>query len=160
MKLAVVILLGMLEMVAASSAAQTERKDPFTITISAPANVNVGEEVRVRIIFTNVSDKPYFYTVSAKPSEAEYEYIIKAWSADGKEAPETDYGRRIRLGEFILPGRAGGAVDPGEKVEEDSTISKLFDLSTPGKYEIEVDRPVYDDPKWIVKSHRISITVD
>jgi len=60
----------------------------------------------------------------------------------------------MMLSEALVP------LKPGEKLEEDAVLNKLFDISSPGKYLVKVSRPVSDDPKdGGVESNEISISV-
>ena len=48
---------------------------------------------------------------------------------------------------------------PGEKLEEDSTISDIFDMKSAGTYKVIVTRPSPLEHNVILKSNEISITV-
>jgi hypothetical protein len=133
---------------------------PFTITINAhQENVRPGEEIRVHIVLTNVSDQPLVVLMSPNPAEAELHYTVFVHDQSGKNASETDYGRRIRLRQLI-GSDAATVLKPGEKLEELTVLTKVFDLSAPGEYEVQLSRPVSEDSKdGIVKSNKITVAV-
>ena len=85
--------------------------------------------------------------------------MVHVSDMSGKTVPETAQGRLARL-----HGYSGSMIshwlNPGDKFEENTVISELFVLS-PGKYEIQLSRPISsDDPgKGIVKSTKIQIVV-
>jgi hypothetical protein len=73
--------------------------------------------------------------------------------------PKTDYGRSIREGEAI-GSEIAVWLKPGESLEENVDISKLFDISYPGEYEVQLSRHISDDPKKeTVESNKITIIV-
>ena len=141
-------------------AATGDKTEPFTIAISAPsAVVRAGDEVRIHAVLTNVSDKEILARGSHEGSRAEVNYTVLVHDRYGNAAPETEYGRAARMHQF-----AGSVLKvllkPGEKMEEDTFLSKQFDLSSPIDYVIQLSRPVSNDPKdGVVKSNEITITV-
>jgi hypothetical protein len=144
----------------ATHAPSDKPKDPFSITIGAPSTVQAGDPIRVHIVYKNTSSEVLPYTAESTPDEGEYQYSVDVWKADGTRATETEYGTRVRLHHYISPGKSGTGVDPGNVVEEDTDITKLFDLSSPGQYEVQVQRPVQVSPEGgVVKSNKITITV-
>jgi hypothetical protein len=60
-------------------------------------------------------------------------------------------------------GRAVGSVtqrtvEPDETVEEEAVVSRVFDMSRPGQYVIQVSRAISGDPKdGVVKSNIITV---
>jgi hypothetical protein len=87
-------------------------------------------------------------------------YTVQARDKSGKDAKETKYGRAARRHELLVISDAAILLEPGEKLEEDTILSKLVDLTSPGEYEVQLSRPVSEDPKSdIVTSNKITITV-
>ncbi len=108
-------------------------------------------------MLTNVSEQPLGLMVEA--TQAEFYYRVRVFDESGREARETEYGRNIRLRHW-LGSEAGTILKPGGQLTEETTITKLFDLSTPGEYRVELSRPVSGDSKaGIVKSNSITIKV-
>lgn len=133
---------------------------PFSISISAsPETVKVGEAARVHVVLTNISDQELVLRRSLNPSAAETHYTVRVFDKNGKDAPETEYGRHAGLRQLVGSDSAA-LLRPGEKLEEDTVLSNLVAFTSPGKYEVQLSRPVSDDPKAeVVKSNMITITV-
>ena len=138
-----------------------EISQPFTITISMPKEtVKVGGELRVHVVLTNVSNQSLFIKRSPDPVQAELHYTVKVHDKKGSDVKETKYGQAVRKHELLIISDAAILLEPGEILEEDTVLSKLFDLTSPGEYEVQLSRPVSDDPKAEnVKSNIITITV-
>jgi hypothetical protein len=141
--------------------AAADKSQPFTVAISASQEtVKIGEEIRVHVVLTNVSSEPLFVRRSPNPAEAEMHYTVLFRDKNGKDASETKYGRAVRKHELVIVSDAAIVLDPGQKLEEDTDLHKLFEITSPGEYEVEFSRHVDDDPNnEIVKSNRITITV-
>lgn len=133
---------------------------PFTITISADHGIiRVGDEARVHVVLTNISDQDLVVRRSVDPYSAEQHYTIRVRDKDQKDAPETEYGRRAMQRQLIGSDSAK-ILKPGEKLEEDTVLSRVFGLTSPGEYGVQFLRPVSDNPKAeVVKSNTITITV-
>jgi hypothetical protein len=133
---------------------------PFSITIKAsPETVRVGEEARVHVTLTNISGQDLVLRRSPNPSAAEIHYTVRVYDKNRKDAPETEYGRHARLRQ-LAGSDSAALLKPGEKLEEDSVLSTLVALTSPGEYEVQLSRPVSDDPKAeVVKSNIVTIAV-
>ena len=134
---------------------------PFTITISASEHAfRAGAKVRVHVMLTNISDETLNMERSPDPEKAEEHYTVLVHDKkNGKDVPKTDYGRSIREGEAI-GSEIAVWLKPGESLEENVDISKLFDISYPGEYEVQLSRHISDDPKKeTVESNKITIIV-
>jgi hypothetical protein len=158
-----IITLAIVTIVAAPGcfAAPDNNSQPFTITISAhEETVKVGEEARVHIVLTNISDQALVFRRSVNPFTAELHYTILVHDKSGKDAPETEYSRHARLHQLIGSDSAT-LLKPGEKLEEDTVLSTLFDLASPGEYEVQLSRPASEESgeKEIVKSNKLTITI-
>lgn len=151
-----------------------DKSAPFTITISGPNQpVEEGAEVRIHVVLTNVSGRPVSVQRSPSPELAEFYYTVRVRDEHGPEAKMTDYGRAASKGQYqgsqmlIL-------LRPGEEDEENTVLSKQFDMSAPGTYTIQLERAISRDPKdgsfmavksahepkdGIVKSNQITITL-
>lgn len=163
MKLGSILAIAIAAIVAtpACIAAVDDNKQPFTIVISArQETVKVGEEARVHVVLTNTSKQELFLRVSVGNTTAEQHYTVIAVEKSGKEVPETEYGRHARLRQLIGSDSAT-LLKPGEKREEDIVLTSVFDLSSPGEYEIQISRPASEEPDEmkIIKSNKITILV-
>jgi hypothetical protein len=130
------------------------------ILISAVSpTVKAGTEIRIHAVFKNASDKAMWIPRSDS-SDAEMNYTAQVRDKSGKDASETDYGHAVRTGRVSSSSVIKVFLQPGETMEEDMVLGKLFDLSVPGEYEVQLSRIIPDDPKGgTVKSNKITITV-
>ncbi len=111
------------------------------------------------MVLTSISNQTLVLRCSVGPLTADQHYTVRVHDKSGKDAPETEYGRHARLHQLI-GSDAATLLKPGEKLEEDTVLSTVFDLTSPGEYEVQLSRPVSDDPKdGVVKSNIIAITV-
>lgn len=152
------VLLG----VAGIAHAQTE-KQPFTITLKAETpQVKVGGQVNIDIIMTNTSDHEiacdsYWY------DSVDQNYRYSVVYEDGK--PTAKIVRKT-------PSNTDPCIaQPGESKQSGGAVSQIFDFSRPGKYTIQVSRPIWGDdqrPDRVgtteknppeVKSNTITVTV-
>jgi hypothetical protein len=142
---------------------------PFTLSIkSSPSTVKAGTEIKLEITVANVSDRPIsVYQVSG---EAEAVNKIEVRDTSGSVLPRID-GRTMMISgkPHYLPkqwlSRKGVVLKPGETLEDFSILSKMFDLTKPGKYAIVAKHWIRKGesepiPGWIgATSNTIYITV-
>jgi hypothetical protein len=74
-------------------------------------------------------------------------------------------GRLVPKKMYKHPELAGGhpvnrTVRPGESVSEEQDVSRLFDMSRPGQYVIQVSRRASENPDdGVVRTNRITVTL-
>jgi hypothetical protein len=139
---------------------------PFYIVITGPQKpVKAGSEVKVEIVLKNTSDRELTVGRTNAVSQAECHYLIEVRDNQGQPAPDTEFGRRIMGREtkkrvILYWGDAYFTLKPNETLEDEAVASKLYDLSRPGKYIVQVSRVV---PKelggGVVKSNPVTVTV-
>jgi hypothetical protein len=138
---------------------KSAKKPSFSIAINAEDVVKADSNVPLDIILTNTSDKDM--SSGEILGGAELNYDIDVRGSKGELAPETSFGRKLHHKDpgFTL----GGSVvayhlKPGRTHETRSFLNRVYDLSQPGKYTIQVQRR---DPgsNTIVKSNATTITV-
>ena len=143
--------------VAAVACGQAQK---VTITISAPqAEVKVGAPILLHIVMTNLSRQDIYVPKNAARARAERYYFISVFDSEGNAPPTTQYGKAIRYPGAEAMSRLMVILKPGEKLEEDSTISDIFDMKSAGTYKVIVTRPSPLEDNVILKSNEISITV-
>lgn len=157
----VTLAIAALAVIPVLSAAPSDSSQPFAITISAPqTTIKVGEDVRIHVVFTNVSDQEINLLTHFG---AECDYIIQVQDKNGLHTHEPDCS-----GSAVYTHRK-----PGMKLEYDADLSeilrydskvddmvKAFDFTSPGEYEVQLSRHIADNPqKEIVTSNKITITV-
>ena len=138
---------------------------PFSIRINAPqAASRVGSEVRIDAVITNITDQEIWVPVE-KGSRGEFDFKIDLRDSAGLVPAETIYYRAVKgepqTGSPILVVTASGGplpVKPQGTLTDVIQVDKLYDLSKPDKYTIQVER--YDDlTKTIVESNKITFVI-
>lgn len=144
--------------VAAVACGQAQK---VTITISAPqAEVKVGAPILLHIVMTNLSQQVIYVPRGATGRVRGERYnFISVSDSQGNAPPTTQYGKAIRYPGAEAMSRLMVILKPGEKLEEDSTISDIFDMKSAGTYKVIVTRPSPLEDNVILKSNEISITV-
>ena len=140
---------------------------PFALRIDAYAEgvssynlaVKAGEEVGIHIVKTNTSMRREedcsmtHNSMTGLDDKYEYEVRDSAGNPVGKKAitsPEP----------FASVPSQGCTIKPGASQTSFATMSRLYDLSRPGNYTIQVSQPASDNPAdGIVKSNVISVKV-
>jgi hypothetical protein len=126
--------------------------------------VKAGSPVRVKITTTNTSDREVVYYETGP-----WHYNIYVRDATGAYAPDTPEG----LGKHPWsPRRTGGggvfsgpsfrfrlAIGPGKKQEDEVDVTKEYDLSKPGKYTVQLERPDPENKGQWLRSNTITVTV-
>jgi hypothetical protein len=136
---------------------------PFSLTITvADPSVKLGTQVRVTITLRNISGHDIAFDRSSVPGEAEFHYSVLLYDEDGKPMPGTKYWRILRgmEHETYTENVVSVTIHPNEEVKDDFALNKLFDLSKPGKYTLQVTREIPENlGKGIVKSNLLTLVV-
>ncbi len=133
-------------------------QQPFSIVITtAQVTVKVGSEVRVDIQVKNSSDANIMLDSPGSPS-----YDMDVRDSKGEQAPETELMRKIHApqdpstrleGSFVVP-----ILPRGQSVQQYLSVSKFYDISTAGKYTIQLQATDHLSKKS-VKSNTITVIV-
>jgi hypothetical protein len=127
----------------------------FTITISGPKSVKMGEQIRVHVVLTSTTATTWLFA-KASP-DAEHHYTIHVYDKDGRKAPRTVRGQGV----WPKPGNdSEKLLKFGGVTEADADHTKIFDLHVPGKYAVQLSRSTTGN--WrdeSVFSNRIAINV-
>lgn len=118
---------------------QTETQ-PFAISISTEkSEVKIGDPVDLNVVMTNISDHEVdCTTMSSNGVDRNYRYDVSF--EDGQHLPNIE--KKYHGGSSAWP----CVIDPGKSdTPTGGRISRLFDFSRPGKYTIQVSRPVWGD---------------
>jgi hypothetical protein len=138
--------------------AQTAQPAPFTLTITAVRpEISTGEEARIQIVVTDTSSLPIDLPLIML-HQPEAHYTIDVRDEKRQPAPPTAYSRYLSSAPNA-PGSAGvAAAEPGQPYkEEDLILTKLYDITIPGKYSVQLTAHWRKLPE--VKSNVITITV-
>ncbi len=124
---------------------------PFSITITAPAEIKVGSEIEVRVQMTNTSANEIsagtFYVDGV---DTAYSYDVRDSAGNPSRRRTSDMAGSVKL----------GTLKPGETTEEGTLVGRVFNMTRPGQYTIQLSRAVSGSPKaQVVKSNKLTITV-
>lgn len=141
---------------AAAHAQVAPANPPFMINIRpVSANVAVGDDVWIQLTVKNMTNVPIDLNST----------FDNVTNMDPNFAVEVtdDRGNAVPKRKFPVP-PAGHPVsrtlDPGATMTEEEPVSRMFDMSKPGKYFIEASGPITGDTDVaIVRSNKISVTV-
>lgn len=131
---------------------------PFSIVITAAApTVKAGGDVWIKVKMINTSTHKVDCSVAASNGiDLRYNFDVRDESGSPtpkklSRHPELEGAGSLRTC-TLQPGQSTTA--------DDNLISRLFDISRPGRYTVQVSRAASDDPKdGVVKSNEITIAV-
>jgi hypothetical protein len=146
-----------------------QSKTSFTLSISTYApTVKKGAELRLDLTVANLSDHPItVYEDGHGYAEAANEIEVR--DASGELLHRIDgpmvsvHGTPARLPKQWFT-RKGTSLNPGEKLDDFSILSNIFDLSRPGKYRVIAKQWIHNAPgsteTWTgATSNSLDITV-
>lgn len=142
------------------SAAPASPVPPFQLTVEPETpSVASGDKIVLRITLTNTSEKDIGFLQRARADEAEWDYSIDIRNEKSDAVSQTNYGRNRLQIITMFSGRVKTA-NPGQSLKEEVTLSKLFDLTIPGRYTVQVSRHEHDrESGQLVKSNAATIIV-
>jgi hypothetical protein len=138
-------------------AQKSEPAEPwFAVTINtAKPVITIGTDVKLKVIFANKTNQGI--SVSAGAPGRDFDLDVR--DGEGRPVPETAYGLKMH-GEVPTPGNITvyrRISLPGDKFEEELDLSKEYDLSSPGKYTVQLRGR---NPKFrAVKSNTITFAL-
>jgi dipeptidyl aminopeptidase/acylaminoacyl peptidase len=130
----------------------------FSIAISAVEDeVQVRSDARVSITLKNLSDHQIFFGHRPGRDTPEFSFRIEVRNAAGHVVEETAYGREaMQRQESQSP--TVDYLQPGGTVVETAHLTKLVNLSRPGRYTVRVFRKDTES-KAVVRSNEITLNV-
>ena len=131
---------------------------PFSLTLGTTTrSFKVGTALNVNVSVKNISNQDiYVYrALSENMDQGGWVYFADVCAEEGDPPPPTLY-------EFIVARSVGSGgyikLTPGKSSTDHVNVSKLYDLSRPGKYRIKLQR--FDvQTKSLVMSDGITVTV-
>ena len=140
-------------------------KQVFSLTITAPAfTIKVGTDLHLRATVTNTSDRTigFIRSPGTEPEEG-FRYEIDVQDAQGQPAPPSAYVRDLQNKKTVtFESRVARWLKPGESFVDEIDVTRLYDLSHPGKYTISIARevpPAQNLGSSKVRSNSIVVTV-
>ena len=108
---------------------------PASISV-APVSAKSGSKVSATVIVNNTTKQVFNFVY---PQGDPLTCVIVVHRADGTEVKETEEGTKIIAAHVAWKGRSASyELNPGDKQTRQCSVSSLFDMSSPGKYLIEV----------------------
>jgi hypothetical protein len=140
-------------------------KQPFSIKINAGhSHVKVGDPVYVDIEMRNTSDHEIDCTAMTGNNGIDRNFQYEILDDNGDPAPKIAAGK-------TFPEAIPCTLKPENNYSTGGEISRIFDFSRPGKYTIQLSRPIWGNDQipetgrtvqngqTVVKSNKITITV-
>jgi hypothetical protein len=133
---------------------QNTSQGSFAISISALANkLQIGEDARVMITLTNVSDHPILFAHRPGTDNPEFSFIFLVRNAAGRLM-----GENIANSPGASDFRTVDHVPSGGTVVQTAHLSKLVHLGQPGLYTVRVYRKDAEK-NLVVQSNEITLNV-
>ena len=128
----------------------------FSITISpVHPNVTARDDVWIELTIKSLTDRSIVLSSSTDGNtNMDPNFVVEVTDEFGNPVPKVKYpvppsGRPVSR-----------TLDPGAAMTEKEPVSRMFDMSKPGKYTIQASGPITDPPEAsIVKSNKITVTV-
>jgi len=149
--------------------ASSETQPTIALTIKTEhSSVKIGDPIPIEVTLTNKSD----HDLNLVREIYGHDLLVNVRDADGKVPADTKYGY-LWNGHVANPDvnlvspqdlRVGGypvTVQTGETIPwVPINVAKLYQMSEPGKYRIQVQKKDPADPQLNVKSNVITVTVN
>lgn len=143
----------------------TSKSQLFTLSLEGPHEpLKSGAELRLHVTVKNTSDRTIGFVRSPGPvPEEAFRYEIEVRDATGRSAPPSTYLRELKNKTTIISGsNLAHWLKAGESFVDEVDITKLYDLTKPGKYTVAVARDIPPNQnlgQGKVKSNPIIVTV-
>src|SRR5258708_4630934 len=144
----------------------TSQRPVISVTLSSVSTViKLGSEIRLKIVVTNTSDHDLHLRRSIGKDQGEFLNRFEVYDEQGNAAVKTKYykditGEKIENEEpqELYLNFAGSLLKPGESLNEEVILNKLYVFDKPGKYTIQVE---HEDPetKTLIKSNTVIRTL-
>jgi len=117
------------------TAAVVSTNPNLRLLINGPRTAKAGSKIVVRIATTNISGG----IIGFRGEPSEFFYGAAVSDALGRSAPDTEHGLDVKKHHRhrVYSGPAF-ALNPKETVKDQLEISNLYDMSKPGKYEVQL----------------------
>ncbi|MGA2719345.1 MAG: hypothetical protein ABSF78_10325, partial [Candidatus Acidiferrales bacterium] len=136
----------------------------FSIAVTPPADpIRLGMPINISVTVKNVSGKEiYWRTERYDPAYRNFNFFLRK---DGREVETTFFHRKITSrqrpndpSEVAATSSIVGTVAPGESFSAPIDLTRLYELTEPGVYTLDVGR--YDEnTKTSVFSNTLTLTI-
>jgi hypothetical protein len=123
----------------------TAMANGLRIIASPNPEVRLGQDMIVSIYLKNISNQRSVVSVSRTPQSAEIDYKICLYDFRGHPIPFTPYGRAVYAGSesiTLVNSMFLKTLLPGDALEEQVNLNKVFDINHPGIYKMTIERSV------------------
>jgi hypothetical protein len=141
-----------------TSASDQAVQKPFSISISAETPVvKAGSDVYINVHLTNTTNHNLDDSGSIDNRIGlDPNLLFAVRDTGGKLVPKRVY----KHPELTTGTPVNRTVRPGESISLEQCVSRLYDMSRPGEYVIQVSRRLSDNPKdGLLKSNTTTVTV-
>ena len=156
----IVILLSRAFWVSAQTIPPADAKSAsFSLKVSPSAEqFHLGEAIHLEISLTNISDRKIYVRRANRGGAIDCEALVQDESGNSLvqkwQVPrDPSEPKVVYIGDFQVV-----EVDPGQSIGSSLDLSKVFDLSHPGKYNVWVERN--DGASSRVKSNVIAVVIN
>ena len=153
----------LLPILGACFAAHPQGPQQPTISIESKSPiVKLGHPIQIHIVLKNTTNREFTVFRSTGGASGEQYYSVSVIGPDGKPAALTEYGAAMEKNRHqIVPlSRKMVTVAPSASVDDNVTVSKMFNMTAAGTYVVQVSRPSPFDRSIILKSNTLAIKVD
>lgn len=144
--------------------AQSKSSTNFTITAElATEPIHLGQPIIVNVTVKNVSAHDVYWRSEA--SETAYRAFHVLLTRDGKEVEKTRLHRIVRNeqrpsdpNEMTAGSSIVTAIAPGMAFTLTIDLNRLYEITKPGEYTLEISR-VAEDHKTVIHSNKLKLTI-
>jgi hypothetical protein len=142
--------------VACACAQASTANASFSIAITpVHPNVTARDDVWIELTIKSLTDRSIVLGSSTDGNtNMDPNFVVEVTDEFGNPVPKVKYP--------VPPSGhpVSRTLDPGATMTEQEPVSRMFDMSKPGKYTIQASGPITDPPEAsIVKSNKITVTV-
>ncbi len=123
----------------ATLSAQTGIGEDLTVRLFAPDTVvSKSEPIILGLDLVNMTDHELGFFAVPGGQHAELFYDVIGRDTDGKEIARTEYGKYAGGRSHMMGARIQRIIKPDQSYRAFMEVSKIFDLSQPGRYTFQV----------------------
>ena len=140
---------------------QASRQPSISIEAEKPT-FELGQPMQIHIVLKNTTERQFTVFRSTGGGSGELYYSVSVIGPDGKPAAFTEYGAAMEKNRGQLPilSRKMVTVAPDASVDDNVTVSKMFNMAPAGTYVVQVSRASPLNPTVTLKSNKLTINVN
>lgn len=122
---------------------RTVEKKGVKLEVSLPATSVAGTEIPCKVSLTNTSNEVFDYEHRRKSNYRQFQVVVR--NERGDIVPYTAFGNHVLAGEMLDGSSVVKQLTKGSVLTHQYNLSRLFDLTIPGKYRISVQRVLNEE---------------